>query len=476
MLEFQHIDKRFAGVHALADVSFSIQAGSIHALCGENGAGKSTLLKILSGAYQPTSGELRLDGKTHRFESPLQAIQSGISVIYQELHLMPNQTVAENVWLGHYPKKMGLLDWKKLFELTENALRQVGLDVSPKTLVSELSLAQRQMVEIAKALTHESRVIAFDEPTSSLTTREVEHLFKIIRQLREARKIVIYVSHRMDEILSLCDACTTLRDGKHIETFESLEGKTGSDIIRGMIGREIQNVYDYAPRNVGEAVLTLKDFQAGDMREPIDLTLHRGEIVGLFGLMGSGRTEVLKAIYESREGGPPASIRAGVALCPEDRKGEGIIPVLSVQDNLSLSYGRGKSKLGFIDRSVEKENAENFVEKLKIKTASLSTEIRNLSGGNQQKVILARWLSEKLDVLLLDEPTRGIDVGAKCEIYSIIRSLAESGMALIVVSSEMLEVIGICDRILVMCDGKISQTFTHADATEQLLIEAALPK
>jgi len=487
-LVVEGVGKSFPGVQALSGVSFSVSGGSVHALCGENGAGKSTLLKVLAGVHRPDTGSMALDGKKIDPRSPLEALACGVAVIYQELHLVPEVTVAENVMLGHLPCRFGMVDQAALRQQAMKALEQVGLQVDPSTKLKELSLAQRQMVEIAKALSRDAQVIAFDEPTSSLTSREVESLFALIRRLQAAGKAILYVSHRMDEVTTLCDACTVLRDGQHVTTWHDMAGVTADTIVNAMVGRSIQDVYGYSPRTIGEPVLVAEKVSGHGLRYPASLEVKSGEIVGLFGLVGAGRTELLKAIYAGSGGSvqvgstklgtrdPRSSVGAGVVFCPEDRKKEGIIPQMSVAENANLSVRRRFSRFGLLDGAKERLNAEEYVAKLRVKTASLQTHIKNLSGGNQQKVVLARWLAEEVKVILLDEPTRGIDVGAKSEIYAIIRGLAEQGVGVLMVSSELPEVIGVCDRVLVMCDGRITGEVNRAEATETTLLQLALPK
>ena len=458
-------------------------------MCGENGAGKSTLLKVLSGVHWPETGHIEIDGRAHRFRTTWEALDAGVAVIYQELNLVPEMSVAENVWLGHLSRKGPFVDRHELERKAKESLRRVGLDVNPWTRVGSLSLAQRQMVETAKALSRNARVIAFDEPTSSLSAREVDTLFALIRELRDRGLSVLYVSHRMDEVVQLCDACTVLRDGLHIETFATMEGVDAGLIANRMVGRELIHVKSDTPSEYGPPVLEVRDVHGPGLAEPVSLSAREGEIVGIFGLVGAGRTELLKAIYMGREGevlvrgvptrrrGPEASIRAGIVFCPEDRKKEGIVPMLSVSENINLSIRRALARLRvWIAARRERENAQTFVERLRIRTGSLQTPVVNLSGGNQQKVILARWLSEDVKVILFDEPTRGIDVGAKAEIFAIIRGLAAQGIGLVFVSSELPEILALSHKVIVMCEGRVTGVMPTAEATEQALLELALPK
>jgi L-arabinose transport system ATP-binding protein len=395
------------------------------------------------------------------------------------------------MFIGHLPSAGGWVDKGKLYTDTARQLAVLGEDINPRRKVGSLPIAQRQMVEIGKALSRDARVIAFDEPTSSLSSREVDKLFAIIRRLREQAKVILYVSHRLEEIYQICDAATVFRDGRHVQTFESLAGVTADTLVSKMVGRSIQDIFRYTPRPHGGSALQVTNLSGPGLKAPASFNVARGEVLGFFGLVGAGRTELLKLIYgdtratggEVSVGGesvrirsPRDEIRAGVVLCPEDRKKEGIIPIRSVMENLNLSGRRHFSPMGFVINSrAERENAAKHVQKLAVRTPSLKQLIMNLSGGNQQKVILARWLSEDVKVILLDEPTRGIDVGAKSEIYGIIYALAERGVGVVVVSSELPEVLGICDRIMVMRQGKIVAELPRAEATSERVLQRALP-
>lgn len=490
ILRFDSISKGFPGVQALDGVSFEAHGGSVHALCGENGAGKSTLLKILSGVYQSDAGQMLLDGQPLQFHQPVEALQAGISVIYQELHLVPEMSVAENILLGHLPASGGVLKRNELAAHAKAILDTIGIDISPYRKVGSLSIAQRQMVEIGKALSRDAKVIAFDEPTSSLSSREVETLFRIIGELKAQGRVIFYVSHRMDEIQRICDACTVLRDGKHVETFSTLQGVTSDLIVQRMVGRSIEDIWGYRSRTKGEVVFEAKDILAPGLAGPQTLSIRAGEVVGIFGLVGAGRTELLKALYgaekstgEIKIDGEPVrlskpldAIRRGVVLCPEDRKKEGIVPLRSVLENVNLSARRNHSMAGtVINERWERLNATEQVEKLRVRTPKLGQPIMFLSGGNQQKTILGRWLSESVRVLMLDEPTRGIDVGAKREIYDILYTLAETGVAVLFVSSELPEVLGVSDRILVMKEGSLVAELDRSEATEESVLKLALP-
>jgi len=490
-LDFVGLSKAFPGVRALDGVSFAVRGGSVHALMGENGAGKSTLLKILSGAYQPTSGMLRLGGDERVFTSTAEAIEAGVAVIYQELHLVPEMTVAENLLIGRYPRRGFFLNRAALHEEAARLLALVGEDISPDTRLGRLSLAQRQMVEIAKALGRGARVVAFDEPTSSLSAKETDRLFAIIRDLKSRGHAILYVTHRMDEVYAICDAATVLRDGRHVISHDSLAEVTRDALVKSMVGRELTNVYNYRPRSHAPDGLDVRGIAGPGLRKPVSFQVARGEILGFFGLVGAGRSELMRLICGAVEpsagevfvqgeklppDSPRAAIQAGLVFCPEDRKKEGIVAIRSVAENINLSARRSRLTAGlFLDLAWEKRNAAEQIARMRVKTASPETLIGLLSGGNQQKAILARWLSERVRVIVLDEPTRGIDIGAKSEIYALIHDLAASGVSVVVVSSELPEVLGISDRVFVMREGVVAAEFTRGEATPEAVMHAALP-
>lgn len=491
-LSFHGIGKTFPGVKALQDISFDCYAGEVHALMGENGAGKSTLLKILSGSYQASSGEIRIQGQPANFQHTTDALNAGVAIIYQELHLVPEMSVAENIFLGQLPQRGGLVNRAKLRAEAARQLKTLGMDIDPDLPLKYLSLGQWQMVEIAKALARNAKVIAFDEPTSSLSAREIDQLFRVIRQLRADGKVVLYVSHRMEEIFALSDAITVFKDGRYVRTFTDMQTTTNDLLVQAMVGREIGDIYGYRPRAHGAVRLQLDNVQAKGVRSAVSFSVRAGEIVGLFGLVGAGRSELMKGLFgatrlisgELRLDGevlnlhePIEAIRAGIMLCPEDRKADGIIPVHSVRDNINISARRNNLTAGcLINKGWEAKNAGAHIRSLNIKTPSADQLIMNLSGGNQQKAILGRWLSEEMKVILLDEPTRGIDVGAKNEIYQLIYALAEQGIAVLFASSDLPEVMGLADRILVMREGEIAGELDHNDATEALTLSLAMPK
>ncbi|MDR1486713.1 MAG: L-arabinose ABC transporter ATP-binding protein AraG [Deltaproteobacteria bacterium] len=489
-LEFEGISKNFAGVAALSGVSFGCAEGEIHALIGENGAGKSTLLKCLAGNYAPNAGRIIIDGRPVKFDSTADALEKGIAIIYQELNLLPESSVEENIFLGQLPSKGWRIDWKTLHADAKKALERLNLDFSPSILLKSLSIGQRQMVEIAKALTRNAKIIAFDEPTSSLSSREIERLFAVIAELKAEGKIILYVSHRMEEIFRICDKITVFKDGKFVVTYPDVKKVTSEMLVKSMVGRDVSNIYDYAPRDHGQVRLEINNFLAPGLKAPADLKVKGGEIVGLFGLVGAGRSELLKGIFGAARStagevfidGQKATIKSpidaitrGLVFCPEDRKSDGILGIHSVRDNINISARRNSLICRLIINSGwEKSNAAKRISDLNIKTPTDLQLIRNLSGGNQQKAILGRWLSENIRCIMFDEPTRGIDVGAKNEIYNLIYRLAISGIAVIVVSSDLPEVLGVSDRIVVMRDGLIVGELTHQEATEEKALELAM--
>ncbi len=490
-LSFSHISKTYPGVKALSDVSFGVAKGSVHGLIGENGAGKSTLIRILSGDTAADSGEIAIDGGAQNFSSTRDAFAAGVVVVHQELQLVPELTVAENLRLGRFPNRAGIIDFRSLKEEVNRRLRDIGLTVDADTKVAKLSLGERQMIEIAKAIMLDARVIALDEPTSSLSSQESEVLFRIIGELRAAGKVIIYISHRLDEIFRLCDGCTVLRDGKLAAHHPSMAEVTRDSLVAEMVGREISDIWGWRGRSVGEVRLKVEGITGSKLPRPIEFEARAGEIVGFFGLVGSGRSELMRLVYgaDARHSGkvmidgadssgssPRRSIREGLVLCSEDRKFDGIIQGLSVGENIVVSARRHFSPFGVLSPKREADTAAEFIKQLRIRTPSAKQEIVNLSGGNQQKVLLARWLAETdVKVLIVDEPTRGIDVGAKAEIYELLYSLAEKGLAIVVVSSELPEVMGISDRVVVMCEGRIAARYNRAEFNEHAILASALP-
>jgi len=495
ILAMNHISKSFPGVKALDDVSFHVRRGTVHALMGENGAGKSTLMKCLFGIYSLDSGEILLDGKPVHFHNPKDALEAGISMIHQELQPIPYRNISENLWVGRYPmqKLLGLfsvVDHKLMRKNSVELLKRVHLKLNPNTPLKDLSVSQIQSIEIAKAISYESKIIIMDEPTSSLTQTEVEQLFEIINALRNLGVSIIYISHKMEEILRISDEVTIMRDGKYIGTWLSSE-LTIEKIIKSMVGRDLVNLYPPKTNEPGDVLLEVKDYTSINPRsfKNISFDVRKGEILGIGGLVGAQRTELVEGLFGLRhiEKGelklhgrkitvkhPQEAIHKGIALVTEDRRGNGIFGVLSVRDNVAVA-----SLDEFVEYHLMLNNrklnklAETNIKKLSIKTPSSKTKISSLSGGNQQKVIISRWLATDPEIFILDEPTRGIDVGAKYEIYSIMIDLAKQGKSIIMISSEMPELLGVSDRILVMCEGRLSGILDKDEANQEKIMELA---
>lgn len=489
--EYRDITKTYPGVIALQDVSFGVRRGAVHGLMGENGAGKSTLIKILSGDQKADSGQIIIDGQPQQFASVRDASDNGVVVIHQELQLVPNLTVAENLCLGRFPSRAGFVSRGEMRAKVQAVLDDFGIEVDARTKVANLPLGARQMVEIAKAAMVEARVLALDEPTSSLSSHESEILFRMIARLKARGTVILYVSHRMDEIFQLCDSMTVLRDGRLAAQHDTLEGITRDQIVAEMVGRDISDIWNWRARELGETRLIIENLSGAKLSVPTSFSARRGEILGLFGLIGAGRSELMRLIFGAdpaltgavtldgetlRKTDPHRSIRRGIAFCSEDRKHDGILNGRSLEENINISARRHWSKGGFLRSAVEAEVADGQIKRLRVRTPSRHQDIVNLSGGNQQKVILGRWLAEEgIRVLIIDEPTRGIDVGAKSEIYDLLYSLAEQGLTILVVSSELPEVMGICDRVLVMCEQHIRGEFSRSDFNETAFLAAALP-
>lgn len=488
LLEMRGIVKEFPGVKALNRVDFTLLKGEIHALLGENGAGKSTLMKVLSGVYRKDGGEITLDGRPVDITGPRQAQKLGIGIIHQEMNLVPALTVMENVFLGREPQKaLGFVDRGRMRRETGEALKRLGTEIRPDALVGELSIGAQQMVEIAKALSYETRVLIMDEPTAALTERESEQLFKIVRQLAAQGVGIVYISHRMEELFALSDRITVMRDGTYVDTVVTKE--TSFDrLVRLMVGRELTERFPKKSASIGEEVLRVSHVSRAGVLRDVSLTARAGEIVGVAGLMGAGRTELARAIFgvdpidrgEIHINGQMRpirscmdAIRAGIALITEDRKNQGLVLSMSVGDNISLAVLGDVCKRTFISKSAETRLIDRQIGELKIKTPRAAQLVKNLSGGNQQKVVIAKWLSANPKVLIMDEPTRGVDVGAKAEIYHIMNVLAASGVAILMISSELPEVLGMSDRILVMCRGRIAGELAAAEATQEKIMAYA---
>lgn len=488
-LKVRNISKAFPNVQALVDVSLDIRPGEILAFMGENGAGKSTLLKIINGDYRPDTGTISIDDEVLSFSNPKQAHEAGIRVIYQEPEIVPGTGVPENIWIGELPKRYGVIDRRQLNEKARNRLQEYGFaSVLPINLMGdELSSAQRQVVEIMRALKRNVRVLALDEPTSSLTDEEVDRLFTLVRRLRDDGVAIIYVSHRINEIKRLCDRIAILRDGRLITVSPASE-LTESDIVSLMVGRSLSDVFARRPAGTDREVLRVENLSSNWHRD-INFHINAGEVVAFSGLVGAGRSELAKVIFGEmpRNSGriivdgvetdihrPDQAIAKGIGFAPEDRKREGLILMRSVLENASMAVLRQLSRFHVVRKSMEREVVGSFVEKLQVRTPSLEQEVGKLSGGNQQKVVLSRWLAAKPKILILDEPTRGIDVGAKAEIYRLIDELANEGLGILFISSEMPEILGLADRIYVMQNGRITGELSAKEATEEAILGLAM--
>ena len=489
VLDIQGIRKEFPGVLALDNVKLRIRPGTVHALMGENGAGKSTLMKIIAGVYQPDAGEIRLRGNVVTLKSPLDALEKGISMIHQELALMNWMTVAENIWIRREPKNaFGLIDHGRMAAQTQELFDRLNIKLDPRAQVSELTVAQKQMVEIARAVSHNSDVLIMDEPTSALTDREVEHLFTIIRDLKARGIGIVYITHKMNELFEIADEFSVFRDGKYIGSHAAAD-VTRDDIIRMMVGREITDMFPKVDCPIGDVVLEVKNLTIPGVFHDISFTLRKGEILGLAGLVGSRRSNVAEALFgvhpatsgEILIEGKPVTINSprqamdlGLAFLTEDRKETGCFLILDCLENIqSAIITQGHTRAGFIDQKTVTQLSEEMAKKLRVKTPNLQERVENLSGGNQQKLLIARWLLTKPRILILDEPTRGIDVGAKSEIHRLITGLAAEGVAVLMISSELPEVLGMSDRIMVMHEGHVSGFLNRAEADQVKIMDLA---
>jgi ABC-type sugar transport system ATPase subunit len=498
LLEACGITKSFPGVRALDGVSITVRRGRLNALLGENGAGKSTLMNIFAGVFPPDAGTVTLEGKPVSFKTPREAQAAGIAIIFQELNLVPGLSIAENIYLGREPlNRFGLVDFARLNADAAALLAELESDADPRTLVSQLKVGAQQVVEIAKAIAFNSRVIIMDEPTSAITEHEIAMLFRQIKRLKQSGVGLIYITHKLDELPEIADDITVFRDGQLVGAKRFGE-VTRDEMIRMMVGRELADLFPKTPAQPGDVALRVRKVslqhaeRAGDFAvRDVSFEVRRGEVLGLFGLMGAGRTELVQTIFGLHPGistgdievegrhvvirSPQDAIAAGLALAPEDRKAEGMVPGLSVAHNTTLACLPRIERLGFLQPKLERELVGNYVNRLRVKTPSVDQPVVNLSGGNQQKVVLAKWLATEPKVLLLDEPTRGIDINAKKEIYALIDELAQSGLGVVLVSSELPEILGIADRILVLCEGRQTAEFKRGEATEEMIVKAALP-
>lgn len=489
ILEMEHISKKFPGVQALNDASFRVRKGTVHALMGENGAGKSTLMKILGGIYRPDTGSIKCKGKEIEILNPRDSLKHGVSMIHQELTSVRYMTISENIFLGREPTiaNTGWVNERKLNENTSSLLGSLEMPFNPRTRMKDLSIAKMQLVEIAKAISYNSEIIIMDEPTSAITEREVGHLFKLIRSLTTKGVSVIYISHKLDEIFEIADEVTVLRDGEYVDT-RNVKDISRQDIITMMVGRELKHLFPKKDVEIGETVLEVKNLSLKGKFKNISFQLRRGEILGVSGLMGAGRTEVMESIFglvKPDEGeifihgkkvdinSPKDAKKNGMAFITEDRKLTGLFLPHSVKDNMIAASIDNYSNGIFMDDRKIRDTCEKETELLRVKTPSLEQKVKNLSGGNQQKVLIAKWLLTDAEIMILDEPTRGIDVGAKSEIHSLMGELAQAGKAVIMISSELPEILGMSDRIIVMHEGRITGELSRAEANQDTIMNHA---
>ena len=488
VLEMLNIRKTFPGVVALDDVSFDLRKGEVHVLLGENGAGKSTLMKILSGAYQKTAGRILIEGREVEIKSPRHARQLGIGTIYQELNLIPHLSAAENIFLGREPATVGFIDRGAIHQAAASILKGLGVDLDPRTRVAQLGIAQQQMVEIAKAISLDAGILIMDEPTSALTEREITELFARMRTLRAAGVSIVYISHRLEELFEIGDRVTVLRDGRRVGT-HNIQDISRPDLIRLMVNRELTSQFPKVAAERGDEALRVEGLSQNGVLHDISFSLRRGEVLGIAGLLGSGRTELARAIFgvdridsgqvyvkgELREiDCPRDAIDLGIGFLTEDRKTQGLVPLLSTKANICLPTVDRFSSYGFVSAGEETRAANRYVRDLRIKTSSLDQKVLFLSGGTQQKVVLSKWLCCEAEIFIFDEPTRGIDIGSKAEIYQLMNELTASGVAIIMISSELPEILGMSDRILVMHRGRIAAEFAAEEATQESILRAAL--
>ncbi len=487
-VRMEHINKEFPSVKALQDVSIKFNLGEIHAVVGENGAGKSTLIKILMGVYQKTSGDIFVEDKLVDIVDPVASRKMGLSAVYQDVTIASHLTVAENFFLGKIPTtRLGLVDWKTMCEVTQQALDSLNIKVDARDLVKDLPVAQQEMVVIAKKKFDKSKLYIFDEPTALLANEEVKELFNIIKQLKKEGAAIVYISHRLEEIFKLCDVVTVLKDGRWVNTVPVSE-TTEEKLVSMMVGRTIEDMYTIEHFDKGEVVLEVKNFTKENKFENISFDLHKGEILGFFGLVGSGRTEILRAVFgaDSFDSGevfvcgkkvkvnsPVDAIKYGIGFLPEDRKTQGLTMETSITENINLASYKDISTAGLIHMRREIENANEYVKKLRVVTPGIFQKVRNLSGGNQQKVVVGKWLCKDCSIFIFDEPTVGIDVGAKTEIYKLLQELLSEGNAIIMISSYLPEIMGIADRIVVIHEGNFAGTLKRGEYNDELMLRMA---
>ena len=488
ILELTGIRKSFSGVEVLHNVSFTLRPGEVHALLGENGAGKSTLVKLITGVHQPDAGEILLNGGPVHFNDARESRQAGIAAIYQELSLFPDLDVAENIFVGRQPLMAGRrVDWRRLYAEAGKLLESLGVKLELKQKARTLSIAQQQMVEIARAFSINARILIMDEPTSSLTLHEVDDLFRLVRRLRAEGTAIIFISHRLEELFALADRVTVLRDGSYVDT-RSMKEVTRDDLIRMMVGRTINNLFPKQNVHAGEVVLKVENLTRAGSFYDVSFALRRGEILGLAGLVGAGRTNVARAIFgvepatrgrmevDGREvaiTSPQQAIALGLAYVPEDRQLHGLIPSMPLTPNISLPRLSAYAQMGWLRNRLERKSAYEAARQMEVRANNIWQLARELSGGNQQKVVLAKWLSTNPRILILDEPTRGIDVGTKAAVHGLMSKLAAEGLAILMISSELPEILGMSDRVIVMREGHVTGEFSRAEATQEKIISAA---
>lgn len=487
VIRMEHIHKSFGGVHALNDVRMEVYAGEVHALLGENGAGKSTLIKTMTGVHQPDSGEIYLYGEPVHFGGPREAQQHGIGAIYQEPSLFPDLDIAENIMVGRQPTRAGRVDWRAMQREARKLLEQLGVGLKPDTKARNLSVAQQQTVEIARALSLDAQLLIMDEPTSSLTLNEVEDLFRVIRQLREGGTAIIFISHRLDELFAVADRVTILRDGQYVGT-RDMSGVKAEELIQMMVGRQVDELFPKQEATIGEVLLAVSNLTARGKFENVSFALRAGEILGLAGLIGAGRTDVARALFgiqpvqsgSVKIDGRPVSIRnprqameLSIGFVPEDRQHHGLVLPMSIAANITLPILPRFATAGWLREGEAQKVAAAASRRLEVKSTGIDQKAKELSGGNQQKVVLAKWLETGPRILILDEPTRGIDVGTKAAVHQLMSDLANEGVAILMISSELPEILGMSDRILVMREGQITGEFTRSEATQEKLMAAA---
>lgn len=488
VLALEGVSKSFGAVRALRGVSLRLYAGEAHALAGENGAGKSTLIKALAGVHRPDAGTVLLDGEPVEFHGPADARDAGVAVIYQEPALFPDLSVAENIFVGRQPRRsLGRVDHRAVKRAAAGLFARLGVDLDPEQPARGLSIADQQLVEIAKALSFDARVLIMDEPTAALTGSEVARLFGVVRTLRAQGAAVLFISHRLEEIFALCQRVTTLRDGARISS-EPLDGLSEDDLVRRMVGRDLDELYPKQATEIGEVALGVRRLTREGVFTDISFEVRRGEIVGLAGLVGAGRSEVARAVFgvdrfdggevdvlgkKLRPGAPSLAMAAGLALVPEDRRAQGLVMDMSIERNIGLTGFAATTRAGLMSRSAERDRAVDWAVRLQVKYARLADVVGTLSGGNQQKVVLAKWLATRPQVLIVDEPTRGIDVGTKAEVHRLLSSLAAEGVAVLMISSDLPEILGMADRVLVMHEGRLTAEIPRSEATEETVMAAA---